>query len=487
MSWTAQQVAITGGTISNVQITGLPAPVNPGDAATKAYVDSSGSAAALNALNYGVIGNGSTNDAAALNAFFTTASNAGAVAFIPGGKTYNLGSTSLTVPDGLIVECGRTATLTRSADQSGATPYSAFSGAMIAVGNYCSWKGGILNNTAVSTTSSTSNTIGTGSKTFTVGAGLPYTASTFLRIWSRSNPANKFEGLVTSYSGTTLVLNAAFTGGSGTFTDWNVTFGAVYQSPMVLHGVTESVIENVRVAGNWYVGLLMDGWNPSSGGSLAVKYCAFKNCFFESVQNRAIYLYGRTLDNLIDGCFMDGGAGVTDYTFNINPANATGTANASNRNKIVGCASQGAAFQGFEIGDLAANNIVANCQAGNMTDVSSVGFLIQLANTQVPLNNTISGCVAAGCIGQGYFIDGCSNNNIVGCSANASGVGFEVAVGSGSAGENSLQSIQAMGNTTGVLVGAGATNTLITGRSATNSTQLSDSGTGTNSTGLMTT
>jgi hypothetical protein len=40
MSWTAQQVAITGGTINNVQITGLPAPGNPGDAATKGYVDS---------------------------------------------------------------------------------------------------------------------------------------------------------------------------------------------------------------------------------------------------------------------------------------------------------------------------------------------------------------------------------------------------------------------------------------------------------------
>jgi len=40
MSFTTQQVAIIGGTISGVAISNLPAPVNPSDAATKSYVDS---------------------------------------------------------------------------------------------------------------------------------------------------------------------------------------------------------------------------------------------------------------------------------------------------------------------------------------------------------------------------------------------------------------------------------------------------------------
>ena len=75
-------------------------------------------------------------------------------------------------------------------------------------------------------TSTTSNSIGTGSKTFTVAAGKPYQAGTPLRIADAAAPATNFlDAVVTSYSGTTLVVEAIGYGGSGTKTSWTVNIG----------------------------------------------------------------------------------------------------------------------------------------------------------------------------------------------------------------------------------------------------------------------
>lgn len=70
-----------------------------------------------------------------------------------------------------------------------------------------------------STTSVTSNSIGTGAKTFTVASGLDITAGdAALATASTSSMA----GTVTSYSGTTLVLSITATTGSGTYTAWSI-------------------------------------------------------------------------------------------------------------------------------------------------------------------------------------------------------------------------------------------------------------------------
>lgn len=71
--------------------------------------------------------------------------------------------------------------------------------------------------------SSTSITIGAGSKTFTVAQGLPVlTAGANVQIASLADPTNYMRGSVTSYSGTTLVVNVASTGGAGTHADWYI-------------------------------------------------------------------------------------------------------------------------------------------------------------------------------------------------------------------------------------------------------------------------
>ena len=82
------------------------------------------------------------------------------------------------------------------------------------------------------TTSTTSNSIGTGSKTFSVTtdsgtAGKTLPAGATVRVWQTSNPANYMTGTVTSHTGTSLIINATASGGSGTgVTDWTIQAGA---------------------------------------------------------------------------------------------------------------------------------------------------------------------------------------------------------------------------------------------------------------------
>jgi hypothetical protein len=71
-------------------------------------------------------------------------------------------------------------------------------------------------------TSTTSLAIGTGSKSFTVQTGLPILPGAWMVASSAANVANWMAGQVTSYGGSTLVLNVTSVGGSGTLADWNI-------------------------------------------------------------------------------------------------------------------------------------------------------------------------------------------------------------------------------------------------------------------------
>jgi hypothetical protein len=68
------------------------------------------------------------------------------------------------------------------------------------------------------TTSTTSNTIGNGSKTFTVAANLSYIPLQEVLVVFDSS--NHMHGAVTSYSGTTLIVDIKHHTGSGTYTSW---------------------------------------------------------------------------------------------------------------------------------------------------------------------------------------------------------------------------------------------------------------------------
>jgi hypothetical protein len=75
-------------------------------------------------------------------------------------------------------------------------------------------------------TSTTSTTIGTGSKTFTVGIPVTSTAFTIgtrVRFAYTTTPSNFMEGIITSFSTTSMVVNVDSTGGSGTYAAWTVS------------------------------------------------------------------------------------------------------------------------------------------------------------------------------------------------------------------------------------------------------------------------
>lgn len=80
----------------------------------------------------------------------------------------------------------------------------------------------ILAATQLSAASTTSLAIGTGSKTFTIPAGKGFLANEWVLATSNADPSNAMFGQITSYAGTSLVLNVVATGGSGTHADWTL-------------------------------------------------------------------------------------------------------------------------------------------------------------------------------------------------------------------------------------------------------------------------
>lgn len=72
------------------------------------------------------------------------------------------------------------------------------------------------------TASSTSNTIGLGTKTFTVPSGLGFFPGQYLIIQDAMNDDNYMVGRVISYSGTTLVFDSQVLSGSGTISNWTI-------------------------------------------------------------------------------------------------------------------------------------------------------------------------------------------------------------------------------------------------------------------------
>lgn len=72
-------------------------------------------------------------------------------------------------------------------------------------------------------TSISSLTIALGSKSFATQAGEQYTAGIWLSAVSAASGSNWMFGQVTSYTGSTLVLDVQAVGGAGTFADWNLS------------------------------------------------------------------------------------------------------------------------------------------------------------------------------------------------------------------------------------------------------------------------
>lgn len=513
VTWSSTVAGGAGGAVNSIQYNNSGAFNGISLAAGQTIRGTSGAPIAgynawVDVTTLGVDNTGVSVTSSALQAAINTITSAGNVVYLPAG-TYNMGGGTLTVPDNSTVYCHNNAVITRTADipNVGTEAYGAYTDCMIDVGNNVRWYNGTLNNTVVTGTSTTSQTVGTGTYTFTTQSGLPFRAGNFLRVYSAFNPSVHFEGTVTSYSGTTLVMNFPFFAGSGSRSDWNINWGGVYQSPMCLHNVSNTIIDNVTTKGNWYCGILLDGWNPSTGGNLACTNNTIVNCKAIGIQNRGFYMYGICNQNEFINCYVSGTVngfpGCTDYGFNMNPANATGTFNSQTKNRFLGCSVDGTGFQGFAVSDLAFYNIIEGCNVSNLNSTAT-GFLIQSANgvpvgSNQPQYNTITGCIANNCQGSGFTTIASLYTQIIGCKAVVCGTGFNILPNgsyltsytscngcqalSNTTGFNvtgvrcDLIGITAIANTTGVLINSGSSITIANGRSYANTTNISDSGT----------
>lgn len=79
-----------------------------------------------------------------------------------------------------------------------------------------------ITGTDFSGTSTTSNTIGTGDKTFTTQSGKQWQPGQPVRVAYTTTPTNYMDGVVKTYSGTTLVVTVSAIGGSGTQAAWTI-------------------------------------------------------------------------------------------------------------------------------------------------------------------------------------------------------------------------------------------------------------------------
>lgn len=85
-----------------------------------------------------------------------------------------------------------------------------------------------INAPGTNATSTTSLTVGTGSKSLTVQTGKSFVVGQFVVIASTASPANYMIGQITAYTSGTgaLVVNAVTVGGSGTLAAWTISLCA---------------------------------------------------------------------------------------------------------------------------------------------------------------------------------------------------------------------------------------------------------------------
>lgn len=458
----------------------------------------------LNALDYGIMGDGVTNDTTAINTFLVTAATAGVTAYFPGNRTYLVTSGGISVPTSSYWKSGPGAIYNQTTTGQ---PLVTFNSNSII-------EGGTFNSSIVDGTSTTSiNLTGlSGPVTVTTQPGITtFVISGFARIYSRANPANAFDGIIVSYNSVSgaLVLNPVFPQGSGTHTDWNINQQNVAMISNTSVSTTGTKISGVTFTGNWYLGLQLFAVNPT-GTSLAVTYCNIEDCVAINCQNRGFYLNGNIAYCNLVNCTVVGN-GVTNYGFNLNPGNTGSGVNQINYCHLTDCVANGSIFQGFAWSENTFNTIMTSCSAISCTNSSSTGsgFLFQEANTGgIPEFNMAIGCVATSCdIGFNFvnaFYDIISSASAYACGYGAkfqtsteyvSLNGFQAVSCtsdginiSGSSVRCNLNNLNLINNGGwGINIAAGANITLVTGRAFNNTSgNLNNLGTGTVSTGLVT-
>lgn len=216
-------------------------------------------------------------------------------------------------------------------------------------------------------TSATSITVGSGSKVFTTASGLTFSSILRYRAYSLANHANFVSGTA-SYSGTTLTLTVDLTGGSGTFTDWQIA-PEIFLWP----GQSQLVYNQNNV---WLIGDPGKRWKAPVNTTLyldVINGHDYNDCLASA---RACLTGNWAVRTIVKDYF--------DFTgqTNFNPSNLTGVANvviqlADNETSAGACTS---CYTGFHL---------------DFTPVGSEGraSIVIRGNTTTPQNTIISDAV----------------------------------------------------------------------------------------------
>jgi len=85
----------------------------------------------------------------------------------------------------------------------------------------------VASGVSFSTKSTTANTLGTGSKTWTVDAGESFVEGMPIYAVAQGDPTKFMVGVCTTYAGTTLTVAVTQAVGSGSVSSWNISIGGV--------------------------------------------------------------------------------------------------------------------------------------------------------------------------------------------------------------------------------------------------------------------
>jgi hypothetical protein len=164
----------------------------------------------------------------------------------------------------------------------------------VAIANYVvNTATSVLGGATTNSTSTTSLSIATGSKSLTlVESGKAYIVGQYVIIASTASPTNYMVGQVTSFSGTSLVVNVTVINGSGTIAAWSISVTAITRNnylPLIGGTMTGAITfaAGQTVDGTSGIGYINIPQNSQSAAYTLVAADAGKHIFHPSTDANA--------------------------------------------------------------------------------------------------------------------------------------------------------------------------------------------------------
>lgn len=176
---------------------------------------------------------------------------------------------------------------------------NAFSAALPAMVNGIDYNG----------TSATSNSIGTGSKSFVTQAGKNFQLGQFVTVAATAAPANFMSGQVTSYNAATgdLIVSATSTGGVGTFSAWTISLAPSSTAYLPLAG--GALTGDLSLSGTLAFSSLSNFYITVQSGSPIIAFDANDYLSYDRTNNVLNLVISSTIALAISGAYaVFGGA-----------------------------------------------------------------------------------------------------------------------------------------------------------------------------------